>query len=288
MNTVYTYTTECVDVCVIYTHTQWSLLSLRKEWNDVSYTDGPRDYHTTWSNRKGKYKYRYDITYMRNLNYDTNGLLYKPETDSQTSRPDLRLQRQRGGGGGSVGVSGISRCKLLYVEWINKVLLCSTRSYIHYSVTNHSEKEEEIISPGFFRKCTGVPLVGTQVFPSCSSARSGSHFWCLAHPVNTKPLLTVTIAEPLCTVLQPARPGLPPKSGEVASDRSPRRHCLPALPSPEPDAHSWPLFFSQNKLCHANQCQKGPSHETHQDSHSDTSSRPSRTCPLWSFKPAHL
>ena len=126
MNTVHTYTAECVDVCVIHTHIQWSLLSLRKEWNDVifSYTDGPRDYHTTWSHRKGKYKYRYDITYMRNLNYDRNELIYKPETDAQTSRPDLRLQRQRGGGGGSTGVSGISRCKLFYVEWINdKVLL---------------------------------------------------------------------------------------------------------------------------------------------------------------------
>ena len=238
-------------MCVLYTHTQWSLLSLRKDWNDVifSYTDGPRDYHTTRSHRKGKYKYHYDITYMWNLNYDRNGLLYKPETDAQPSRPDLWLQRQRGGGGGSTGVSGISRCKLFYVEWINKVLLCSTRSYIHYPVTNHNEKEKEIISPGFFRKRTGVPLVGTQVFPSCSSAHSGSHFWCLARPVNTKPLLTVTIAEPLCTVLQPARPGLPPKSGEVASDQSPRRHCLPALPSPEPGAHSWPLFFPcQNEL----------------------------------------
>ena len=103
-------------------------------------------------------------------------LAMKQKQKSQTERTDLGLSR------GPVGKEGVdwdflvSRCKLLYVEWINKVLLCSTRSYIHYSVTNHSEKEEEIISPGFFRKCTGVPLVGTQVFPSCSSARSGSHF----------------------------------------------------------------------------------------------------------------
>ena len=33
---------------------------------------------------------------------------------------------------------GISRCKLLYIEWINnKVLLYSTGNYIQYSVTGH-------------------------------------------------------------------------------------------------------------------------------------------------------
>ena len=34
---------------------------------------------------------------------------------------------------------GISRCKLLYVGWINnKVLLYSTRNYIQYPVINHN------------------------------------------------------------------------------------------------------------------------------------------------------
>ena len=38
----------------------------------------------------------------------------------------------------------ISRCKLVYIEWINnKVLLCSTGSYIQYPVVNHSGKEYE-------------------------------------------------------------------------------------------------------------------------------------------------
>ena len=37
---------------------------------------------------------------------------------------------------------GISRCKLLYIEWINnKVLLYSTGYYIQYPVINHNGKE---------------------------------------------------------------------------------------------------------------------------------------------------
>ena len=34
---------------------------------------------------------------------------------------------------------GVSRCKLLYIEWINnKVLLYSTGNYIQYLVINHN------------------------------------------------------------------------------------------------------------------------------------------------------
>ena len=39
--------------------------------------------------------------------------------------------------------SGISRCKLLHIGWINKVLLYSTRNCIQYPVTNHNGKEYE-------------------------------------------------------------------------------------------------------------------------------------------------
>ena len=39
---------------------------------------------------------------------------------------------------------GISRCKLLYTEWINnKVLLYRTGNYIQYTVINHNEKNYE-------------------------------------------------------------------------------------------------------------------------------------------------
>ena len=45
-------------------------------------------------------------------------------------------------GGGMDLKFGISRCKLLYVGWINnKVLLYSTGNYIQYPVINHNGKE---------------------------------------------------------------------------------------------------------------------------------------------------
>ena len=37
----------------------------------------------------------------------------------------------------------MSRGKLLYIRWINKVLGCSTGKYIQYPVTNHNGKEYE-------------------------------------------------------------------------------------------------------------------------------------------------
>ena len=47
---------------------------------------------------------------------------------------------------------GISRCKLLYREWINnKVLLCSTGTYIQYPVINHNGKR-------YKKECTYVQL----------------------------------------------------------------------------------------------------------------------------------
>ena len=37
---------------------------------------------------------------------------------------------------------GVSRCKLLYMEWINnKILLYSTENYIQHPMINHNGKE---------------------------------------------------------------------------------------------------------------------------------------------------
>ena len=42
------------------------------------------------------------------------------------------------------GEFGISRCKLLYIEWINNmVLLDNIGNYIQYPVINHHGKEYE-------------------------------------------------------------------------------------------------------------------------------------------------
>ena len=44
---------------------------------------------------------------------------------------------------GWIGNCGTSRCKLLYIEWINnKVLLYSIGNYIQYPVINHNGKEK--------------------------------------------------------------------------------------------------------------------------------------------------
>ena len=49
-----------------------------------------------------------------------------------------------GGGRGVDWEFGISRCKLLYTEWINnKVLLYSTGNYSQYPVIHYNGKEYE-------------------------------------------------------------------------------------------------------------------------------------------------
>ena len=63
------------------------LLSHKKEWNNATCSNmiGPRDYHTKWSKSDRERQISHDITYMWNLKKnDTNELIYKIETDSQT------------------------------------------------------------------------------------------------------------------------------------------------------------------------------------------------------------
>ena len=81
---------------------------------------------------------------MWNLKYDTNEHIYETKTDSQIWRTNLWLPRGWGGKGGKNWESGISRCKLAYIGWINnKVLLYSSGNYIQYPVINHNGKEYE-------------------------------------------------------------------------------------------------------------------------------------------------
>ena len=74
----------CVCVCIyIY---NGILLSHKKEWNNAicSNMHAPRDYHTKWSKSDRERQIPYDITYVWNLKYDTNKLIYETEIDSQT------------------------------------------------------------------------------------------------------------------------------------------------------------------------------------------------------------
>ena len=48
-----------------------------------------------------------------------------------------------GNGAGMDWEFGIGRCKLVYIEWINKVLLYSTGNYIQYPGMNHNGREHE-------------------------------------------------------------------------------------------------------------------------------------------------
>ena len=55
----------------------------------------------------------------------------------------LVVAKEEGGGGERMDWEfGISRCKLLYIEWINnKVLVCNTGNYIQYPVISHNRKD---------------------------------------------------------------------------------------------------------------------------------------------------
>ena len=67
----------------IYTMEYYSAV---QEWNNVFYRnmDATRDYHTKWSKSERERQIPNVITYMWNLKYDTNELIYKTITDSQT------------------------------------------------------------------------------------------------------------------------------------------------------------------------------------------------------------
>ena len=52
------------------------------------------------------------------------------------------VAKGKGVGGGMDWEAGVSRCKLLRIEWINnKVLLYSTENNIQYPMINHNGKE---------------------------------------------------------------------------------------------------------------------------------------------------
>ena len=61
----------------------------------------------------------------------------------ETYTKELWLPRGRGLGGRMSWEFGVSRCRLVYTECVNKILQCSTENYIQYSVINHNGKECE-------------------------------------------------------------------------------------------------------------------------------------------------
>ena len=57
---------------------------IKKEQNNAicSNMDATRDYHTKWSKSERERQIPYDITYMWNLKYNTNELIYGTEMES--------------------------------------------------------------------------------------------------------------------------------------------------------------------------------------------------------------
>ena len=73
---------------------------------------------------------------MRNLKYGTNELIYKTERLNRHREETCGCQGE-GRRGGKNWEYMISRCKLLYIGWINnKVVLYRTGDYIQYPRIN--------------------------------------------------------------------------------------------------------------------------------------------------------
>ena len=75
--------------------------------------DRPRDYHTKWS-KSDRERQIYDITYMWNLTYDTNELIYKTETDSKTEN---KLLATKGESEVKWKYSLLSHAQLFVIPW---------------------------------------------------------------------------------------------------------------------------------------------------------------------------
>ena len=117
------------------------VLNHKKEWNNIcNNTDAARDYNIKWSQLERE---KHMISHIWNLKYDTNELIYWNRSRIRDMENRMVVTKGEGSGRGLTWEFEISRCKLTCIEWINKVLLCSTRNYIQYPVIKNSGKEYE-------------------------------------------------------------------------------------------------------------------------------------------------
>ena len=73
--------------------------------------NGPRDDHTQQSKSERERQILCAITYMWNLKYDIQELIYKTEMDSQIESKLMVTKEERGG-----GITGINRYTLPYIK----------------------------------------------------------------------------------------------------------------------------------------------------------------------------
>ena len=83
----------------------------------------------TWYHLYVESKIRHKWTYLQNRNRPT-------DTENR-----LEVTQGEDRGRGKDWEFGISRCKLVYTEQINKILLYCTGNYIQYPVINHNGEE---------------------------------------------------------------------------------------------------------------------------------------------------
>ena len=131
------------DVVLIF---NGKLLSHKKEWNNgiCSNMDGLTDYHARWSKSEREKQILYDIS-MWNLKKMTHMNLSVKQKQIHSHREQTCGCQWGGAVRGKDWEFGMSRCKLLFIGWINnKVLLYNTGNYIQYPVINcHGEEYEK-------------------------------------------------------------------------------------------------------------------------------------------------
>ena len=118
-------------------------LSHKREHNNAicSNMEATRDYHTKWSQSKGETNTIWHHLYVP-LKYDRNKPIHETETRKQTR---LVVAKVEGVGRGMKWEAGVSRCKLLDIEWRNSRSYClAQRTIIQYPMINHNGKEYTI------------------------------------------------------------------------------------------------------------------------------------------------
>ena len=76
----------------------------------------------------------YDATYIQDLKYDANELIYKTETDSQTQKTNLWLPKGKGMGRDKLEVQDQQIQTTIHKQINNKVLLYSIGNHIQYLI----------------------------------------------------------------------------------------------------------------------------------------------------------
>ena len=135
----------------------------------------------------------------------------------------LLVPKRDGGGGGKDWEFGTSRCKLLYIGWINnKILLYSTRNYLQYPLIKHNGKEYEKEGTSLVVQWLRIrlPMQGTRVQdlvredPTCCRATKPGHhnYWAhvpqLLKPARLEPVLRNKTSH--CNKPMPAHRNKPP------------------------------------------------------------------------------